>query len=235
VTLQEAPLPAENLNMNSPNARLRAVILTASILIALVPCGAETPAGRDAQRAGRDADRARQDTGPSAPAAPVPPAPEAPAEPKAVPSAWRSISLGMGLEAVKEELRKDGSFGYRGDRDVSLLPTMNRTLIETSGGQFIRRAWFQFHEDKLYTMTFNLDPDQFDYFSLYSSLVRKYGEPTSLDPRKALWRDDRVILTLERPLTVKYVDREVFERLLGESGVDEAATTRLRAEFIDEF
>jgi hypothetical protein len=153
----------------------------------------------------------------------------------AVSDTYRAVSLGMDIEGVKEQLLADGIFGYRGERDVSLLPTMNRSLIETSGSSFISRAWFQFYEEKLYIMTFKLDGDKVDYYSIYSSLVAKYGEPVFLDPRKAQWGDERVTLTLERPLTVKYVDAAVFADLLGTSGADAAVSDILREDFINEF
>jgi hypothetical protein len=152
-----------------------------------------------------------------------------------LPDSYRSITLGMNLDAVKEALFADMLFGYRGERDVSLLPTLNRTLIETSGSSFISRSWFQFNEEKLYIMTFNLDTSKVDYFSVYSQLVEKYGEPKTLDPRKALWQDERIILTLERPLTVKYVDAAVFASLLDQSGADMAVIDLLREDFVNEF
>ncbi len=159
---------------------------------------------------------------------------EAPGE-GSLPDAYRGISLGMEMDAVKDLLVADSIFGYRGERDVSLLPTMNRSLIETVGPSFIKRSWFQFHEEKLYVMTFNLDPDRVDYFSVYSTLVSKYGEPATLDPQKAVWDDGKVTLSLERPLTVRYVDQEVFKGLLAASGTEKAAYDVLREEFIRDF
>jgi len=156
-------------------------------------------------------------------------------EAPAVPNTYRSISLGMDMETVKKQLLSDGIFGYRGERDVSLLPFKNRSLIETSGTSFIRRSWFQFYKDSLYIMIFNIDPERMDYYSLYSTLVGKYGEPKTLDPQKALWSDERVTLTLERPLTVKYVDAAVFQSLLDADTTGKAASDVLREEFIGDF
>ena len=152
-----------------------------------------------------------------------------------LPDAYRGISLGMAMDAVKEQLLADGLFGYRGERDVSLLPTMNRSLIETVGPSFIKRSWFQFHEDKLYVMTFNLDSSRVDYYSMYSTLVSKYGEPVTLDPRKAVWDDGKIILSLERPLTVRYVDEKTFNDLLAAAGTEKAASDLQRESFIGDF
>jgi hypothetical protein len=152
-----------------------------------------------------------------------------------LPDSYRGISLGMAMDAVKEQLLADGLFGYRGERDVSLLPTMNRSLIETVGPSFIKRSWFQFHEDKLYVMTFNLDSSRVDYYSMYSTLVSKYGEPVTLDPRKAVWDDGKIILSLERPLTVRYVDEKTFNDLLAAAGTEKAASDLQRESFIGDF
>lgn len=152
-----------------------------------------------------------------------------------VPNSWRALSLGMDIDSVKKELGADPLYGYRGERDVSLLPGENRSLIETSGPSFIRRAWFQFYEDKLYIMTFTLDPEKIDYYSVYSRLIAKYGEPESLDPRKAVWGDDKTTLSLERPLTVKYVDVKTFTDLVGKSGVEKADLEKAREKFLNDF
>lgn len=151
------------------------------------------------------------------------------------PQSYRGIGLGMDIETVKQQLRADSLFGYRGDRDVSLLSGENRSLIETVGYSFIRRSWFQFLDERLYIMTFNLDFSQLDYFSLYSSLVAKYGEPKTLDPKKAVWQDESVMLSLERPLTVKYIDLRTFNAILEEAGTEKAASDILRENFISEF
>ena len=40
----------------------------------------------------------------------------------ALPKGYGSIELGMSVDEVKSELKKNTDFGYRGDRDVSLSP-----------------------------------------------------------------------------------------------------------------
>ena len=77
-----------------------------------------------------------------------------------LPSGYSSAKLGMSIDSLKEALKKDHQFGYRGDRDVSLSPSDGQYLIETDGSlygfSFLGRCWFQFSEDKLYIMTFYL-------------------------------------------------------------------------------
>ena len=152
-----------------------------------------------------------------------------------LPAGYREISLGMNMDAVKEVLLKDPIFGYRGERDISLLPGKNRSLIETRGSSNIKRAWFQFYEDNLYIIIIQMDTDKIDYYSMYSALTSKYGEPLSIDPKRAIWKNETVSMILERPLAIKYIDLKVFNELLEKSQTDKAYSDILREEFINDF
>ncbi len=165
-------------------------------------------------------------------------APDMPSESPAaepLPSSYRGVSLGMTLDEVKDALLADSIFGYRGDRDVSFIPGGDRQLIETAGVSFIRNAWFQFYDGKLYNMSFALDTSRLDYFSLFSSLSEKYGEPQELNPAAAVWLSNSVRLSLERPLTVKYIDSAVFASILETEYDSRANEEILRENFISDF
>lgn len=152
-----------------------------------------------------------------------------------LPSSYRGVSLGMTLDEVKDALLADAIFGYRGERDVSFIPGGERQLIETSGPSFIRNAWFQFYDGKLYNMSFAIDSARIDYFSLFSSLSEKYGEPQELSPAAAVWTSDAVRLSLERPLTVKYIDSAVFASILEKDFESRADEDIRRENFISDF
>ena len=153
----------------------------------------------------------------------------------ALPAEYRSIRLGMGIDAVKEALKQDAVFGYRGERDVSLLPTENRSLIESAGSYFISRSWFQFYKDNLYTMIFKLNTDTVDYYSVYAKFCEKYGEPASINPQRAVWENEHTRVVIERPLIVKYIDLMVFNELISQSTTEKAASETNRQNFIDGF
>jgi hypothetical protein len=151
------------------------------------------------------------------------------------PQGFRGIELGMGLEQVKQLLAADPLFDYRGDPDISFLPLPPQTLIETSGSSFIKRAYFQFDREKLFIMILSMDPDRLDYYTLYSTLSHKYGEPTSLDPTEAVWEFEQLRLSLERPLNVKYIDSAVFEALKEEGRVQEDLWEISKDNFLEQF
>lgn len=153
-----------------------------------------------------------------------------------IPEGYGGIKLGMNLEQTKRALKNNIDFGYHGDRDVSLLPGENRVLIETDAGKdfsFLERCWFQFYNDKLYTITININQEKMDHYSVFSELCKKYGNPKSVSPEKSVWENDSVTMSLERPLTLKYVDKKTFNELQGNSRVGPSATEMTREMFLE--
>jgi hypothetical protein len=153
-----------------------------------------------------------------------------------IPASFRGITLGMGMERVKQLLQADSSnFSYKGDEDVSLLPSVNQTLIEITGFSYVKRAFFQFYKDKLYTIILSLNPDKIDYYTMYKQLAAKYGEPPTLSPQEMAWSSDTVRLSLERPLSVKYVDLAAFKAIRDTANETKAREDIGRQEFLNEF
>src|SRR5574344_269229 len=155
-----------------------------------------------------------------------------------LPEGYSNIKLGMSVEQTKRELIKNSDFGYHGDRDVSLLPSNNQTLIETDaerglGSNFLTQCWFQFNNDKLYIITINVNTDKMDYYSIFTTLTSKYGEPISISPKEAVWKNGNVTMTLEKPLTLKYIDNEEFNSLLKYSNVPLSPTETTRNMFLE--
>jgi hypothetical protein len=152
-----------------------------------------------------------------------------------LPRQYRSLSLGMSLDELKDSLLKDGLFQFRGDRDVSFLPIREQSLVETTGMTFIKRAFFQLRDAKVFIMAFTLNTELIDHYSIFTQFVKKYGQPTYLDPSVSVWETDDTRVAIERPLTIKYIDRAVFNEIVNESGLIESGQVRLRQDFLDEF
>jgi hypothetical protein len=152
-----------------------------------------------------------------------------------LPRTFRDISLGMELDALKAALQEDSLFYFRGDRDVSFLPAREQSLVETTGFSFVRRAFFQLMDGKLFLMAFTLDAGLVDHYSVYTAFTGKYGEPRLLDPKQAVWESDEIRLSLERPLTVKYLDKQAFDGIAADSRAAESAELSAREEFLRGF
>ena len=152
-----------------------------------------------------------------------------------LPRQFRDLSLGMGLDDLKENLISDSLFNFRGDRDVSFLPVREQSLVETTGSTFIKRAFFQLRDGKVFIMAFSLNTQIIDHYSIFVQFQEKYGQPTYLDPMTAIWETEETRIAIERPLTVKYIDKIVFDDILNESGLRESDQVRLRQEFLNDF
>lgn len=79
-----------------------------------------------------------------------------------------------------------------------------------------------------------MNPERLDYYSLFTTLCDKYGEPTSFNPQSAIWKNDDVTMSLEKPLTLKYVDNKTFTSVQNYSNVPKAGTEITRDQFLDE-
>lgn len=156
-------------------------------------------------------------------------------EGEALPRQFREISLGMNLDDLKTSLQGDSLFNFRGDRDVSFLPARDQSLVETTGSSFIRRAFFQLRDGALYIMAFSLNTAVVDHYSIFTRFVEKYGQPSYLDPKEAVWETEDTRIAIERPLTVKYIDKQVFNDIIDESTLIQSSHVRQRQEFLDEF
>lgn len=153
-----------------------------------------------------------------------------------LPDGFSTVKLGMSVDSVKDALKKDSQFGFRGDRDVSLAPVTKETIIETDSRyapwSFLERCWFQFEEEKLYVITINIDQKKLDHYSVFSSLCKKYGNPDEISPQKAVWQNDSVIMSLERPLTLKYIDAQAFKKKMDKASVDKTYAEKSAEEFL---
>jgi len=159
----------------------------------------------------------------------------APENPEEVPRQYRQLFLGMSLNELKLALQRDELFIFRGDRDVSFIPIREETLVETTGLSFIRRAFFQLTGGNVFIMAFSLDTRLVDHYSVYTSLVSKYGEPDYLNPTEAVWESQDTRLSIERPLTVKYIDKKVFNSLIDASRTRDTRQLFMREDFLRDF
>ncbi len=156
-----------------------------------------------------------------------------------IPKGFGGIELGMSLDEAKNALKSNTDFGYNGDRDVSLLPGDARVLIETDSRNmqlhgFLTQCWFQFYEEKLYSIIINLNPERMDHYSVYTALVKKYGEPEAFSPERSVWKNDNVTMSLERPLSLKYTDNRTSEKLSQKSLVEKNGYEITREMFLNQ-
>jgi hypothetical protein len=148
---------------------------------------------------------------------------------------FRNIRLGMSLDEVKALLAKDPYFNYRGEPDVYFLPAKEQVLIECSGNAYIKRAHFQFVDKKLFTLILDLEESRIDFFTMMTTLQTGYGAYRSFSPREVIWEMGGVRLSLEKPLSVKYIDLAVFQNLKDAGRKQETEGEKSLKDFLLEF
>jgi len=154
---------------------------------------------------------------------------------ESLPAGFMDIILGMDIDDVKEKLKDNSYFNYRGDPDVSMLMTRNQQLIECSGFSFIERGYFQFYEGKLFILTLVLNTERIDFYTMHTNFEEKYNKPTRIDPKGAYWENSEINLYLEKPLSVKYMDRKVLDKLASERKEVEDRSGKIKEEFLNLF
>ena len=60
-------------------------------------------------------------------------------------------------------------------------------------------------------------------------------EALALSPEESVWQSDPVRLSLERPLTVKYIDNKTFTALLTKGGAQKDLEQLSQEKFLEQF
>jgi hypothetical protein len=163
------------------------------------------------------------------------------AQDAALPRTFQGISLGMGRDALKTALSENELFHTKEAQDdllniSAVSPGVENTLeVDGVSRGFIRRAFFELHDEQVFAMSFVMDAALVDHYSVFSSLVDKYGEPSFLDPKRTVWQSDETWVAIERPLTVKYIDLGVFNELIAGANARRSAKVQQREDFLNEF
>jgi hypothetical protein len=84
-------------------------------------------------------------------------------------------------------------------------------------------------------MSYSLNTGMMDHYSMFTTLSGKYGDPTYITPRESVWETEDTRITLERPLTIKYIDKKAFEDIISESTLIQSRRVQERQEFLNEF
>jgi len=152
-----------------------------------------------------------------------------------LPAGFMNITLGMDLSSVKKELESNSWFDYRGDPDVSMLMNEQQQLIECIGYSFISKGYFQFYKDRLFIITLVLDMEKLDYYTMHTMLESKYGKAARIDPQGVYWDNSGVNFYLEKPLSLKYMDKKVLDEISAGRKEIEDKGKRIKEEFLQLF
>ena len=147
---------------------------------------------------------------------------------------FRNISLGMGLDQVKAALKADPCSATGAIRrelpspDQPVPHRVRRQLVPPPRVLPVCRQQALHH-----------DPGA-GHAEARSLLAfqRSFGQVRSthsLSPQETVWQSAPVRLSLERPLTVKYIDNKTFPAILSKAGAPRDLEKLSREKFIEQF
>jgi hypothetical protein len=153
-----------------------------------------------------------------------------------LPKGFGELALGSSYQETDAALKRDTNFYYRGEADLSMLRRPNERMIETAGVGYLRRAYLQFYQDRLYAIILELDDRIMDHYALFTSFTGKYGPPDIFNPSESRWEGDEVHFVLERKsLRVKYLDAELMEEIRRSGEIERSFQEMSRERFLEQF
>ena len=84
-------------------------------------------------------------------------------------------------------------------------------------------------------MIIELNKDKIDYYTLFNTLSEKYGKYNSFSPEIVMWQINNITLLLDRPVTVKYIDKGVFDSLKEQGRPGKSSDILSLERFLEQF
>jgi len=145
---------------------------------------------------------------------------------------YKDIKLGMKKDQVMNIINNSPDFDPLKDEILSVRLEPDTEIITTEGLTFIELAYFHFHKDQLFQILLKISDDKIGYYTLLKSLTAKFGNPKSLNPKKASWENDRTKIVIEKPCTLKYQYLPVWNTLITKDNSTDTINKIIRDEFL---
>lgn len=155
-------------------------------------------------------------------------------EERSLPTGFRKFHFGLSRRQTEDFLKDNSFFRQFRPPELTFLNNPRRDLLTIYGKGFVKKGNFLFYKDRLFSIEILLNSDRMDYFRLFDTLFRKYGKPQTMNPKTAVWKSKETRLSLEFPLTLKYIDRKVFQEITRNDDQKKTATEESRKAFLKE-
>lgn len=149
-----------------------------------------------------------------------------------LPGGYKNIKLGMTKEEVQEVLKNSNDFENR-EEVLTIRLEPDQQIITSEGYGYILIGYFHFNEDSLYQIFIKLDHTKIGYYNLLKKFTEKYGNPSTFEPKRAIWENDNIRLIIEKPGTLRYVFLPVWNSLLKSDLSDRKYIEKNRSNFLD--
>lgn len=149
-----------------------------------------------------------------------------------LPKGINGIELGMKSSEVIERLVGNELFSYV-PKYFRMSSKYEKSILSVEGRGFIDMAYFYFSEDDiLVSFSLFLKDEYISYGTVFSDFQNKYGRSV-LTPEEAKWADGNVSISVEQPLSIKFVLEEYIPSNEGEVQKEELVLDREK--FLDYF
>jgi hypothetical protein len=151
----------------------------------------------------------------------------------ALAAGYRDFKLGQTMEEVRTVLRTSDDFIVRKEEILTIRLEPDTEIISSEGRGFIDKGYFHFHEDSLFQILLKIDEKKIGYYVLLKQLTGRYGDPALFTPQFAEWDDGVTTITLEKPCTLKYRDRTVWQELTSGDVTSDVLMEKTRLRFLE--
>lgn len=137
----------------------------------------------------------------------------------AVISGFRNIALGQTMKQTVDAIYQDNLMILPSkfiERDIDILGEKSDIFINIVENKYFKSGYFLFKSDRLYSIRLSFQEKQFTFLDLANALTAKYGMGRYRDNNTVVWEASGRELTLERPSTVKYFERNAVSNAAAE-------------------
>lgn len=145
---------------------------------------------------------------------------------------FENLVLGSDYDDVLSKLDSSNIFLYNSEQPTWIN---ENPVIAVEGRGFVQKGYFQFVDKKLYTITVEINRNRMDYYTIFTELKKKYGKYKQFSPKMVVWESDAAVLYLERPLTLKYLDKNLHSILLDSAKIKKSKSQIQRENFLEQF
>ncbi len=146
---------------------------------------------------------------------------------------YKEIRLGMTLEEVRQIINSMPEFNPIREEILQIRIEPDKQILTTEGYSFVSKAYFHFDNDRLYQILLKFNQNKIGYFNLLSTFRSRFGEPAFINPSKSYWQNERVRITIEKPATIKYLDRQIWNSIIGSGNQEDSDFIILRNDLLN--
>jgi hypothetical protein len=145
---------------------------------------------------------------------------------------YKDIKLGMTKNQVIDTIKKSSEFRQKNDEVLSIRLEPDTEILTYEGLGYISVGYFHFNKDKLFQIFLKFNENKLGYYLLLKDNTDKFGKPSKLDPKSAVWQNKEVMIVIEKPCTIKYLYLPIWNELVKSDQTPDDIILKSRNDFV---